>query len=118
GPDPSARHVHAVAPDPYVPGQVWATLGDGTAESVIRSNDFGASGTWQVVVQSSYWQAVQISFSPQWVFFAGDAGKGTVYVLARVLLQPAWAASNYHADIPVPGGSPTNSFYKNAFFGA
>ena len=118
GPDPSVRHVHAVAPDPYDPGVVWATLGDGITKSVMRSTDFGAPRSWQVVVSSSRWQAVQISFSPRWVFFAGDSGTGTVWVLDRQQVQPMWAATNYHANIPVPGGSTGDAFYRNAFYGS
>jgi uncharacterized repeat protein (TIGR01451 family) len=118
GPDASLRHIHAVAPDPYNPGDVWATTGDGGGKAVMRSTDFGAPGSWQVVVSSSYWQAVQISFSPEWVFFAGDSGTGTVWVLDRQHLQPIWAATNYHATMPVPGGSTGDSFYRNAFYGS
>jgi hypothetical protein len=118
GPDASLRHIHAVAPDPYNPGDVWATTGDGGGKAVMRSTSFGAPGSWQVVVSSSYWQAVQISFSPEWVFFAGDSGTGTVWVLDRQHLQPTWAATNYHATMPVPGGSAGDAFYRNAFYGS
>ncbi|HEX5901782.1 MAG TPA: hypothetical protein VF028_01500 [Actinomycetota bacterium] len=117
GPDSAVRHIHAVAPDPYHPGHVWATLGDGGGKAVMRSTDFGAPGSWHVVVSSSFWQAVQISFSPQWIFFAGDSGNGTVWVLDRQHLQPIWAATNYHATMPVPGGSSGDAFYRNAFYG-
>ena len=118
GPDSSLRHIHAVAPDPYTPGVVWAATGDGVGKAVLRSTSFGAPGSWQVVVSSSSWQAVQISFSPEWVFFAGDNGIGTVWVLDRQQLQPMWAATNYHATIPVPGGSTGDAFYRNAFYGS
>ena len=114
----SLRHIHAVAPDPYNPGEVWATTGDGRGKAVMRSTSFGAPGSWQVVVSSSRWQAVQISFSPEWVFFAGDSGTGTVWVLDRQQLQPVWAATNYHATMPVPGGSTGDAFYRNAFYGS
>ena len=53
GPDSAVRHIHAVAPDPYHPGHVWATLGDGGGKAVMRSTDFGAPGSWHVVVLSS-----------------------------------------------------------------
>ena len=84
----------------------------------MRSTDFGAPGSWHVVVLSSFCQAVQISFSPQWIFFAGDSGNGTVWVLDLQHLQPIWAATNYHATMPVPGGSSGDAFYRNAFYGS
>ena len=61
---------------------------------------------------------MQISFSPQWIFFAGDSGNGTVWVLDLQHLQPIWAATNYHATMPVPGGSSGGAFYRNAFYGS
>ena len=87
GPDSSLRHIHAVAPDPYTPGVVWATTGDGGVKAVLRSTSFGAPGSWQVVVSSSSWQAVQISFSPEWVLRRGQRHRDSLG--ARPAATPA-----------------------------
>ena len=99
------RHAHAIACDPYRPGHVYLTVGDaGSDRKVMRSTDYGA--TWTTIVGSTQasFQAVQISFSPNWVWFAGDGlslGGLTVWVMDRDELIPRWATQDYHRNIPV-----------------
>ena len=98
GPDSSMRHTHHIACDPFEPGHIWLTCGDGIAKTIQRSTDYGK--TWSVVVASSQWQGVQVSFSKTHVWVAGDSRRGTAFVIDRSTLTPRWAASNYHHDIP------------------
>lgn len=103
------RHCHAVEVDPYNPGHVYATFGDAnSSEKVMRSTDYGA--TWTRVIdpttQSSY-QAVQISFSENFVWFAGDNGSLAglpVWLLDRATLTPRWATITSTRANAVPGG--------------
>lgn len=116
GPDDDLRHIHAIAPDPYNPGHVWMTTGDGTTKSIMLSTDYGEN--WEVVVASSAFQGVQISFDPNWVYIAGDNQRGTLIVLDRETHTPRWGTPNWHANIAVPGGAAEDSFYRNAYWGA
>lgn len=100
GPDSSIRHMHHIAVDPFVQGQMWMTCGDGIAKTIQRSTDFGL--TWSVVVASSQWQGVQLSFTATHVWVAGDSRRGTALAIDRDTLTPRWAASNYHHDIMPP----------------
>lgn len=103
------RHAHAIACDPYRPGHVYLTVGDaGSDRKVMRSTDYGAN--WTTIVSSSAagFQAVQVSFSPNWVWFAADSvtlGGLTVWVMDRDELTPRWATLDYHRNIAVPGGA-------------
>lgn len=101
-PGASARHVHGVFPDPYFPGHVYATLGDGISDPVIKSTDYGL--TWSSLGFLGGWQAVQLSFSREYVFGAADFGYGSVWAFRRGNPVPKWAARNHHVNIPVPGG--------------
>lgn len=98
GPDATMRHIHHAAFDPNNPGHIWMTCGDGIAKTVMKSTDHGL--TWATVVVSSEFQAVQISFTRDWVFLAGDSRRGTVMVVDRATNTPRWASRNYHHDIP------------------
>lgn len=100
GADASMRHMHHIAHDPYNPGEIWVTCGDGIAKTIQRSTDYGAN--WSVVVASSQWQGVQLSFTETHVWVAGDSRRGTALVIDRETLTPRWAASNYHHDITPP----------------
>lgn len=103
GPVSGLRHFHAVACDPYAPGHVYLTAGDGNGKVLYRSTDSGA--TWTLLVTNNRWQAVQISFSPEWVWFAGDDQSVTVWVADRSTpFTPLVASSNHHRNIAVPGG--------------
>lgn len=106
-----ARHCHAVAPDPYNPGHVWATFGDNNSDrKIMRSTDYGAN--WTTVPVGASFQAVQISFSKNWVWFAGDApalGGLTVFTIDRDTLTAKWATLDYHRSIPVPGGASSRA---------
>ena len=115
--DATLTHIHAIAEDPYNAGHVWMTCGDGTAKTIQRSTDYG--DTWSVVVASSAWQGVQISFSPEWVFVAGDGSRGTVVVVDRDTGTPYWGSTNFHWNVAVPGAATvTDKYWKNAYFGA
>lgn len=118
GPDATLRHMHAVTPDPENPGHWWAAAGDGTAKSVMRSTSNGAAGSWQVVVASSVWQAVQISFDEDWVWLAGDSQRATAVVVDRDTGAAYSASTNHHKHIAVPGGAAGDLYFANAYFGA
>lgn len=117
GPDNTIRHVHCIAADPYNPGHLWMTCGDGTAKSVQRSTDYGT--TWSVVIASSVWQAVEISFTPDYIYFAGDSQYGIVYRMDRSTLTPRWVTPQLLQNIPVLNPAAlTDQYYFNAWFGA
>lgn len=103
GPVSGLRHFHCVAPDPYKPGHVYASAGDGQSKVLYRSTDYGS--TWTLINTNNDLQAVQISFTPDWVFLAGDQQHCTVWVLNRDSLASFIASSNFHALVPVPGGT-------------
>lgn len=103
GPVSGLRHFHAVAADPYNPGHVYLTAGDGNSKVLYRSTDSGAN--WTLLISDDRYQAVQISFSPEWVWFAGDDQTITVWVISRGNpTVPIIASSNHHSHIAVPGG--------------
>lgn len=114
------RHCHAVEPDPYNPGHVYATFGDANSSvKVMRSTDYG--DTWTTVVDGpthSSFQAVQISFSPKYVWFAGDnvslAGL-PVWVLDRATLTPKWACMNRPNAVAVPSSLPARKITDASF---
>lgn len=100
GADATMRHIHHVSADPFNAGEIWVTCGDGIAKTIQRSTDYGV--TWGVVIASSQWQGVQLSFTETDVWVAGDSRRGTVHAIDRATLTPRWAASNYHHDIVPP----------------
>ncbi|MEN6539434.1 MAG: hypothetical protein ABFC67_07485 [Mizugakiibacter sp.] len=111
------RHFHCIAPDPYNPGHVWLTCGDGIAKTVQRSTDYGT--TWDVVIASSVWQAVEISFTQDHVYFAGDSQYGIVYRMDRNTLTARWVTPALLKNIPVLNPAAlTDSYYYNAWYGA
>ena len=117
GPDATMRHIHAITPDPYRPGHVYMTCGDGVSKAVQRSTDYGS--TWATVVSSSGWQAVQISFSEKAVYFAGDSQRGIVWYMDRDELVPRWLTPATLANLAVPKPAAlTDQFYLNAWYGA
>jgi hypothetical protein len=116
GPDPSVRHIHAIAPDPYRPGEVWLTQGDGIPKSVLRSTNSGR--TWTVAAASPQWQSVQISFTPDAIWFAPDVvQRVSAIAMRRADLMPVVASATLHRDLPVPG-QPDAVWHGNAFWGA
>jgi len=100
GPDSTIRHIHHVWPDTFVAQQVWMSCGDGISKSIQRSTDGGL--TWEIVVASGAWQAVQISGTETDIWFARDSSRATAYVLDRATLTPRNAGNNYHHYIPPP----------------
>jgi hypothetical protein len=113
------RHIHAVAGDPYRPGDVWMTVGDGVARSIWRSTSYGAPGSWRAVVKSAAWQSVQISFSRSRIYLASDAsGSSTFFILNRRTLKPALGTRQRFQLIHPPGSPPGTRYLFNAFFGA
>lgn len=93
------RHVHAITPDPYNAGHVWMTTGD-SGPRIYRSTNYGA--TWTLL--DSTWQAVQISFSKDWVYFAADSAVVSAFVMDRTKLVPMAVTPSFHYEMPVPGG--------------
>lgn len=116
-PSSGAKHIHAVTPDPYNPGHVYCTSGDGLDQNILRSTNYGASGSWSVIVASG-WQAVQLSFDANWVYCAVDNNTGTLVVLDRATLTPKYATTNYHQNIAVPAAAALGDrFRANAYYG-
>jgi len=111
------RHIHGIATDPYRPGHVWMTVGDG-GEALYRSKRHGARGTWKVVLSSSHWQSVQISFARRGVFLAADNHSDTFFVVNRRTLRARVGTPDYFADIHPPGSPRGTRYLPNAFFGS
>lgn len=103
GPVSGMRHFHAVAQDPFNPAVVYATGGDGSVKQIWKSTDFGV--TWAIITADPNWQAVQISFTAEWVWFAGDSARGSVFVMDRATNTCRWLPDN-HRNIPVPNPLP------------
>jgi len=117
GPNHQDRHVHAVAADPYVRGDVWATIGDGGPTTLVFSNDYGE--TWTRVIADYSWQAVQISFDANYVYLAGDQPTFSYGVLDRATLTPHVAAPNRPADLSISRPHASGDrYYAIAYFGA
>lgn len=111
------RHIHAIAPDPYNAGHVWMTLGDGDANrEVLKSTDYGS--TWETFEGSANWQAVQISFSSGYIYFASDSQRGHVWVMDRRNNQKYWICAGLAKNMSVPGAATvTDTFYVNGYAG-
>lgn len=120
GPLSGNRHCHAVEPDPYNAGHVWATFGDGGNKYVMRSTDSGV--TWATIIDGvsfgTWAQAVQISFSTNYVWFVSDDISGTVYCIDRSELKVRLATANHITDVPVPAAipRPAGSSYADGVF--
>lgn len=99
----NTRHIHTVACDPYRPGHVWVTGGDGTGFEVVRSEDYGA--TWITVHTTAEYQVVQVSFDENWIYGACDTAWTTFLVWDRETYTPRAGAKNWHAHLNVPGGA-------------
>jgi hypothetical protein len=117
GPGRGIRHVHGIAADPFHPGDVWMTVGDGV-QALYRSRRHGARGSWRVAVRSSAWQSVQISFDRTHVYLAADTHSKTFFVLDRRRLRPRLGTPQYFASKRPPGSPPGTRYLFNAFFGA
>ena len=96
----SVRHVHHMNWDPYRPGHLWLTVGDGIANCVLRSTDYGA--TFTAVLAPAGWQAVQISFDANYVWFARDSLRASVFLVDRDTLTARAGSTNYHHYIAPP----------------
>ena len=114
--DATIRHIHAISADPYNPGHIWMTSGDGIAKSIRKSTDFGV--TWLTVVASSQYQSVQISFDEKYVYLGGDTQASTLFVINKTTSEIYSGSKNHHKIIAVPGGAVGDLFYANAYFGA
>jgi hypothetical protein len=114
---PHQRHIHAIAPDPFNVGDVWMTTGDANAaREIMRSRDYGA--TWSVVQGHSDWQAVYISFTPDWVYLAGDSQKSHLILIDRATGDAFHACAGLAKNIAVPGATAsTDRFYANGWMG-
>ncbi|TDW31032.1 WD40/YVTN/BNR-like repeat-containing protein [Cryobacterium psychrophilum] len=112
------RHIHAVACDPFNLGHVYMTSGDGSAAAkLLKSIDNGT--TWTTIYTGdALFQAVQISFSTNFIWLAADADGISALVVDRATGIPKFAAKNSHMNIAVPGGAPGDMFHSQAYFGA
>ena len=111
------RHIHGIAADPYRRGQVWMTVGDGVG-AVYRSRRYGARGSWRLVVPTSNWQSVQISFTRSRVYLAADTHSRTFFVVNPRTLRPRLGTLQYFASKHPPGSPPGTRYLFNGFFGA
>lgn len=121
------RHIHCINFDPYSDiggtgiGDLWMTCGDGGVRPLIaRSTDGGFTFVEMVdaVDNSAAFQAVEISFSPNYVWFASDQEYISVAVYDRVSGTIRNAAANTLSQVPVLGGgnrSGGNLFTDGAF---
>jgi hypothetical protein len=116
----TARHIHAVAVDPYNAGHVYITTGDfgiATGAALWRSTQAGDPGTWEVVLRTGTWQSSQISFDAGSIWLAADNHVDTAVVVDRSTLTARTAASTHHYLIPVPGGAPGDAYFRIASHG-
>jgi hypothetical protein len=128
GPRGGWRHIHGVAPDPYAPGHVYMTMGDGVGAALFRADNYG-DGNWTQLLPGQangrVLQSVQLSFDADRIWLAADAARKkdgvvtgtTAFYLRRSDLIPRVASSDYHYRLPVPN-KPQAHFKANAFWGA
>jgi hypothetical protein len=101
GPDPDIRHIHDIKPDPFNPGHVWMTTGD-ASKPIMKSVDYGDN--WELIATNSVWQCVQISFTEDYVWLAGDADRrATAFVVNKITSEVMSASPNSHHNMAVPG---------------
>ena len=116
----TARHIHAVAVDPYNAGHVYFTTGDFgvlTGAALWRSTQAGDPGTWEVVLPTGRYQSSQISFDADTIWLAADNHVDTAVVIDRATMTAATASPTHHYQIPVPGGAPGDAYYRIASHG-
>ncbi|MGK9270515.1 hypothetical protein KXR83_05880 [Williamsia muralis] len=106
----AARHCHGVFPDPFNPGHVWMSCGDGgSAGYFYRSTDHGEN--WSIVPgalgTNQAYQAVQVSFSETHIYFGPDTtANWSAFRADRETLTPQWLCPRTHRLVAVPGGLP------------
>lgn len=116
----TARHIHAVAVDPYNAGHVYFTTGDfgvRTGAALWRSTQTGDPGTWEVVLPTGRYQSSQISFDADAIWLAADNHVDTAVVIDRATMTPSSASPTHHYQIPVPGGAPGDAYHRIASHG-
>jgi len=116
----TARHIHAVAVDPYNAGHVYLTTGDfgvRTGAALWRSTQTGDPGTWEVVLPTGRYQSSQISFDVDTIWLAGDNHVDTAVVIDRATMTASTASPTHHYQIPVPGGAPGDAYHRIASHG-
>jgi len=124
GRDAAVKHVHCVAEDPYRPGHIYMTLGDGLSPyCVLRSKQHGAPGSWENIIPSvvgqNLWQSVQLSFSQKYVWMASDRSGFAVAVFDRDELVPKSATLNHPYMMAVPAAAAvTDRFFELGYLGA
>lgn len=106
-PNPT-NHIHGVNADPYQPGHVYVTLGDGSQVKHMFSSNYGAPGSWAQLANSGSvtWQAVQISFTPDYVIYAADSNLGgwTAFRWNKRKQRMENLGYDWHRMHAVPGG--------------
>lgn len=116
----TARHIHAVAVDPYNRGHVYLTTGDFgilTGAALWRSTRAGDPGTWEVVLPTGRYQSSQVSFDADTIWLAADNHVDTAVVIDRATMTASPASPTHHYKIPVPGGAPGDAYYRIASAG-
>jgi hypothetical protein len=115
------KHIHALACDPFRPGHVYATVGDGIGVTLIRSTNYGSPGSYAIAIKPGTYQSVQISFASNEVWLASDnawtSDPDTAFTVNRDTLMIRDATPNYHQELAVPG-QPGAKWRSNAYFGA
>lgn len=114
----AALHIHAIAVDPYNAGHIWLACGDGVAGPIRYSTNSGSTFT-NVPSRTGYVpQVVQLSFSADWVFAAGDATACTAFVIDRATKKWRALAPNLHSNVAIPGNTVGNVFDSSSLYGA
>lgn len=106
-PNPT-NHCHGINADPYQPGHVYATLGDSSQLKHMRSTSYGARGTWAELPNtgSVTWQAVQISFTKDYVYYGSDSNLAgwTAFRWDKANSRMESLSHDWHYMRAVPGG--------------
>jgi hypothetical protein len=98
------RHIHDVAINPLVPGQVWVAGGDGVSDPILYSNSNGDSGTYTAVPQISGRtpQITQMGFVPGYMVGLGDSEFASVVAVDVSTHEWVIGSPNTVAALQVP----------------
>ncbi|MDE8585919.1 hypothetical protein [Arthrobacter sp. NQ4] len=106
-PNPT-NHCHGINADPYEPGHVYATFGDASQLKHMKSTNYGAPGSWSELpnTNSVTWQAVQISFTRDHVYYGSDANLAgwTAFRWSKAKSRMESLTHEWHYMRAVPGG--------------
>lgn len=106
-PNPT-NHCHGINADPFQPGHIYATFGDASQLKHMRSENYGAPGTWSELPNTSSvtWQAVQISFTKDHVYYGSDSNLAgwTAFRWDKANSRMESLSHDWHYMRAVPGG--------------